>query len=89
MTSELIRYLGWPAQAISYKVGERALACGARNREEAAGRSRSTWKRFHGGVGLRADGGAAGARDGALIGRARGGVPRLRTMPHESTDCTD
>ena len=24
MTSELLRYLGWPAQAISYKVGERA-----------------------------------------------------------------
>jgi uncharacterized protein (DUF885 family) len=24
MTSEVVRYLGWPAQAISYKVGERA-----------------------------------------------------------------
>jgi uncharacterized protein (DUF885 family) len=23
MESELVRYLGWPAQAISYKVGER------------------------------------------------------------------
>lgn len=23
MASELVRYLGWPAQAISYKVGER------------------------------------------------------------------
>jgi uncharacterized protein (DUF885 family) len=24
MASEIVRYLGWPAQAISYKVGERA-----------------------------------------------------------------
>jgi uncharacterized protein (DUF885 family) len=46
MTSELVRYLGWPAQAISYKVGERAwLAAreGARQRQGAS----FDMKRFH------------------------------------------
>ncbi len=39
MASEIIRYLGWPAQAISYKVGERAWLAAreaARKREGAS-----------------------------------------------------
>jgi uncharacterized protein (DUF885 family) len=39
MASEIIRYLGWPAQAISYKVGERAWLAAreaAREREGAS-----------------------------------------------------
>jgi uncharacterized protein (DUF885 family) len=39
MASEVIRYLGWPAQAISYKVGERhwlAIGEAARKREGAS-----------------------------------------------------
>ena len=28
MASEVVRYLGWPGQAISYKVGERAWLAG-------------------------------------------------------------
>ena len=39
MASEIIRYLGWPAQAISYKVGERAWLAAreaAKKREGAA-----------------------------------------------------
>ncbi|MBX9246900.1 DUF885 domain-containing protein [Actinotalea ferrariae] len=38
--SEVVRYLGWPGQAISYKLGERAWLAGraaARERREAAG----------------------------------------------------
>jgi len=46
MTSELLRYLGWPAQAISYKVGERAwldARDAAKKRQGAA----FDLKRFH------------------------------------------
>jgi uncharacterized protein (DUF885 family) len=41
VTSEVVRYLGWPGQAISYKLGERAWLDGraaARSRAEAEGR---------------------------------------------------
>lgn len=46
MTSEIVRYLGWPAQAISYKVGERRWLQArddAKRREGAA----FDMKRFH------------------------------------------
>ena len=46
MVSELLRYLGWPAQAISYKVGERAwldARAAAKQRQGAA----FDLKRFH------------------------------------------
>lgn len=46
MTSEIVRYLGWPAQAISYKVGERRwleARDDAKRREGAA----FDMKRFH------------------------------------------
>jgi uncharacterized protein (DUF885 family) len=42
VTSEVVRYLGWPGQAISYKLGERAWLEGraaARARAEAEGRA--------------------------------------------------
>ena len=46
MTSELVRYLGWPGQAISYKIGERAWlsARGAAKKREGAA---FDLKRFH------------------------------------------
>ena len=46
MVSELLRYLGWPAQAISYKVGERAWL---EARETAKQRQGAAFdlKRFH------------------------------------------
>ena len=43
-TSEVIRYLGWPAQAPSYKVGEREILA---IREEAKKRSDYDQKEFH------------------------------------------
>ena len=46
MASEIIRYLGWPAQAISYKVGERSWLAA---REAAKQRAGATFdmKSFH------------------------------------------
>ena len=41
---EVVRYLGWPGQAISYKVGERAIA---QLRAEASGRPDFDIKAFH------------------------------------------
>jgi uncharacterized protein (DUF885 family) len=37
MASEIVRYLGWPAQAISYKVGERVWLAGRADAEARAG----------------------------------------------------
>ena len=42
MRSEVDRYLGWPGQAISYKVGERVWLESPRRRQAAQGRRRST-----------------------------------------------
>jgi len=42
--AELVRYLGWPAQAISYKLGERAWVAA---REEARQRDGFDLKRWH------------------------------------------
>jgi uncharacterized protein (DUF885 family) len=42
--SEVLRYLGWPAQAISYKVGEREIL---KLREEMARRRYFNLKEFH------------------------------------------
>ncbi|GIJ43894.1 hypothetical protein Val02_07800 [Virgisporangium aliadipatigenens] len=42
--AELVRYLGWPAQAISYKLGERVWVAA---REEARRRSGFDLKRWH------------------------------------------
>ncbi len=46
MASEVVRYLGWPAQAISYKVGERAWLTA---REDAKRREGASFdqKKFH------------------------------------------
>jgi len=46
LASEIVRYLGWPAQAISYKVGERKWL---ETRESAKRREGSAFdlKRFH------------------------------------------
>jgi uncharacterized protein (DUF885 family) len=46
MASEIVRYLGWPAQAISYKVGERVWLAG---RAEAEARHGAAFdlKGFH------------------------------------------
>jgi uncharacterized protein (DUF885 family) len=46
MTSELLRYLGWPAQAISYKVGERAWLDARESAKQRRGASFDL-KRFH------------------------------------------
>jgi uncharacterized protein (DUF885 family) len=45
-TSEVKRYLGWPAQAISYKVGERAIL-GLREDERRRLGSAFDLKEFH------------------------------------------
>ncbi|HEY5638545.1 MAG TPA: DUF885 domain-containing protein [Dehalococcoidia bacterium] len=39
MASEIVRYLGWPAQAISYKVGERSWLTAREGARKAAGDS--------------------------------------------------
>ena len=46
MASELVRYLGWPAQAISYKVGERAWLAAREAAKQRQGASFDL-KRFH------------------------------------------
>ena len=46
MASEIVRYLGWPAQAISYKVGERSWLTARENSQKAAGDSFDL-KAFH------------------------------------------
>jgi uncharacterized protein (DUF885 family) len=46
MASEIIRYLGWPAQAISYKVGERAWLTAREGAKKSEGPS-FDMKRFH------------------------------------------
>jgi uncharacterized protein (DUF885 family) len=46
MASEIIRYLGWPAQAISYKVGERAWLTARESAKKSKGASFDL-KRFH------------------------------------------
>jgi len=46
MASEIIRYLGWPAQAISYKVGERVWLAGRADAEVRRG-DRFDLKAFH------------------------------------------
>jgi uncharacterized protein (DUF885 family) len=46
MASEVIRYLGWPAQAISYKVGERAWLDARESARKREGASFDL-KRFH------------------------------------------
>jgi uncharacterized protein (DUF885 family) len=46
MTSEVVRYLGWPAQAISYKVGERFWLEAREAAKERAG-SGFDLKQFH------------------------------------------
>ena len=46
MTSEMLRYLGWPAQAISYKVGERAWLDARESAKQRQGASFDL-KRFH------------------------------------------
>jgi uncharacterized protein (DUF885 family) len=46
MASEVVRYLGWPAQAISYKVGERTWLRARESARKAAGDSFDL-KAFH------------------------------------------
>ena len=46
MASEVVRYLGWPAQAISYKVGERSWLTARESARKAAGDSFDL-KAFH------------------------------------------
>ena len=46
MASEIVRYLGWPAQAISYKVGERSWLKARESARKAAGGSFDL-KAFH------------------------------------------
>src|SRR4051794_8386994 len=46
MASEVIRYLGWPAQAISYKVGERAWLEAREAAKQRHGKAFDL-KRFH------------------------------------------
>ena len=47
LRSEVVRYLGWPGQAISYKVGERVWPPG-RTAAEARHGSAFDLKAFHG-----------------------------------------
>jgi uncharacterized protein (DUF885 family) len=44
--SEVLRYLGWPGQAISYKVGEREILDMRRQAKEKAG-AEFVSKEFH------------------------------------------
>ena len=64
--SEIVRYLGWPGQAISYKLGERAWLAGRDAAKAAQGRR------------LRPQG---VARGGAVAGQPRPGRPDRRAGP--------
>ena len=46
MASEVVRYLGWPSQAISYKVGERAWMAARDSAKQRLGAAFDL-KRFH------------------------------------------
>lgn len=46
MASEVVRYLGWPAQAISYKVGERAWLAARESAKQRQGAAFNL-KSFH------------------------------------------
>ena len=66
MASEIVRYLGWPAQAISYKVGERSWLTAreaARKREGAA----FNLKAFHTRALELGPMGSGAARKGAVV----------------------
>jgi len=80
MTSEVIRYLGMPAQAISYKVGARAWLAA---RESAKKRQGAAFdlKRFHTGALMLGPMGARSAGRGGRARRLSDGLSSLRRCP--------